>query len=43
MDDDGVIDYDMLISMIPEEWREKVSAMISACRHLGNFVYVIST
>ncbi|XP_077295690.1 general odorant-binding protein 83a-like [Arctopsyche grandis] len=33
VDDGGLIDFDMLISMIPEEWKEKVSEMITACRH----------
>nr|AAL60413.1 antennal binding protein 3 [Manduca sexta] len=33
-DEDGTVDYDMLVSLIPEEYSERASKMIFACNHL---------
>lgn len=34
-DEDGIVDYEMLIGLIPEEWSERVHKMIFGCKHLG--------
>ncbi|XP_038207751.1 pheromone-binding protein-related protein 6-like [Zerene cesonia] len=34
VDDDGNVDYDMMISLIPEQYTERVTKMITACKHL---------
>ncbi|CAB3239931.1 unnamed protein product [Arctia plantaginis] len=34
VDDDDTVDYDMLVSLIPEEYFERTSKMIFACKHL---------
>nr|AGM38609.1 odorant binding protein [Chilo suppressalis] len=33
-DDDGVVDYEMMVSIIPEQYTDRVTKMIFACRHL---------
>ncbi|CAG9117719.1 hypothetical protein JYU34_003528 [Plutella xylostella] len=33
-DENGVVDYEMMISLIPEDYTERVSKMIMACKHL---------
>nr|ALS03857.1 odorant-binding protein 9 [Ectropis obliqua] len=32
-DEDGVVDYDMLLSLIPEEYYDRTSKMILGCKH----------
>ncbi|XP_053619309.1 general odorant-binding protein 83a [Plodia interpunctella] len=34
VDDDDSVDYDMLVSLIPEEYSERASKMIFGCKHL---------
>ncbi|XP_050666317.1 general odorant-binding protein 83a-like [Leptidea sinapis] len=34
VDDDGNVDYDLMISLIPEQYTERVTKMIFACKHL---------
>ncbi|XP_026319965.1 general odorant-binding protein 83a-like isoform X2 [Hyposmocoma kahamanoa] len=34
VDDDGIVDYDMMISLIPEDYYDPVSKMIFTCKHL---------
>nr|UVB79200.1 odorant-binding protein 10 [Heortia vitessoides] len=34
VDDDGAVDYDMMVSIIPEKYYERASNMIFACKHL---------
>ncbi|XP_059051888.1 general odorant-binding protein 83a-like [Achroia grisella] len=34
VDDDGQVDYDMLVSLIPEEYRQRSTVMIDGCKHL---------
>ncbi|GBP55848.1 General odorant-binding protein 83a [Eumeta japonica] len=34
VDEEGIMDYEFLVSMISEEWKERFSKMIYACRHL---------
>nr|CAJ2313453.1 Odorant-binding protein 23 [Metisa plana] len=34
IDTDEVVDYEFLVSMISEEWKERFSKMIYACRYL---------
>ncbi|KAJ2947832.1 hypothetical protein O0L34_g9619 [Tuta absoluta] len=33
-DEEGVIDYDMMVSLIPEQYYDRVSKMIFGCKHL---------
>nr|QGN03644.1 putative odorant binding protein 10 [Conopomorpha sinensis] len=33
-DEHGVVDYDMMVSLIPEEYTERVTKMIFGCKHL---------
>nr|QCF41927.1 odorant binding protein [Athetis dissimilis] len=34
VDDDDVVDYDMLVSLIPDEYYDRTTAMIFSCKHL---------
>ncbi|KAJ8736403.1 hypothetical protein PYW08_007059 [Mythimna loreyi] len=34
VDDDGTVDYDMLVSLIPEKYYERTTKMIFSCRYL---------
>ncbi|XP_045527911.1 general odorant-binding protein 83a-like [Pieris brassicae] len=34
VDDEENVDYDMMISLIPEQYTDRVSKMISSCKHL---------
>ncbi|CAH1639679.1 unnamed protein product [Spodoptera littoralis] len=34
VDDDDTVDYDMLVSLIPDEYYERTTKMIFACKHL---------
>ncbi|CAH2102598.1 unnamed protein product [Euphydryas editha] len=34
VDDDGNVDYDMMVSLIPEQYTNRVVKMINACKHL---------
>uniref|UniRef100_A0A1V1WBY8 Odorant binding protein 18 n=1 Tax=Mythimna separata TaxID=271217 RepID=A0A1V1WBY8_MYTSE len=34
VDDDGTVDYDMLVSLIPDEYYERTTKMIFSCKHL---------
>uniref|UniRef100_A0A3G2YUY8 OBP20 n=1 Tax=Corythucha ciliata TaxID=369451 RepID=A0A3G2YUY8_CORCT len=36
VDDVGVVDYDMLVSLIPEEYNVRVTNMLNACKHLDS-------
>lgn len=38
-DEDGVVDYEMMVSLIPERYYERVSKMIFGCKHLGVYVF----
>lgn len=38
MDDDGIVDYDMMVSLIPEQYTDRVAKMINACKHLGKLI-----
>ncbi|XP_049878071.1 general odorant-binding protein 83a-like [Pectinophora gossypiella] len=33
-DEDGIVDYDMLVSLIPEQYYDRVTKMIFGCKHL---------
>lgn len=37
VDDDGTVDYDMLVSLIPDEYYERTTKMIFSCKHLGEW------
>lgn len=39
VDDDGNVDYDMMISLIPEQYTDRVTNMIMACKHLGKHTF----
>nr|AGI37362.1 general odorant-binding protein 3 [Cnaphalocrocis medinalis] len=34
VEDDGSVDYDILISIIPDQYSDRVTKMIFACKHL---------
>nr|QLI62026.1 odorant-binding protein 23 [Streltzoviella insularis] len=34
VDDDGIVDYDMMVSLIPEQYYDRVTKMIYSCKHL---------
>nr|QOV03019.1 odorant binding protein 3 [Apocheima cinerarius] len=36
-DEDGIVDYEMMLSLIPEEYYDRTSKMILGCTHLGNY------
>lgn len=42
VEDDGSVDYDILISIIPDQYSDRVTKMIFACKHLGKFFEKIS-
>lgn len=41
VDDDDTVDYDMLVSLIPDEYYERTTKMIFACKHLGKHLQYI--
>nr|AII00999.1 odorant binding protein [Dendrolimus kikuchii] len=34
VDDEGVVDYDMLISLVPDAYHDRASHMLLSCKHL---------
>lgn len=35
VDDEGVVDYGTLVSLIPEAYYDRVTKMLFSCKHLG--------
>lgn len=38
VEDDGSVDYDMVISIIPDQYQERAKNMIYSCNHLGKYL-----
>lgn len=38
VEDDGSVDYEMFISIMPEQYAERAKNMIFSCKHLGKYL-----